>query len=143
MPQIYQVMSTADIEFLAQVFLTPLLTPTVVSTEVPRPDDPLDVVNGFMRVEAGDVVPMLPFNAMFHASFLMHAYAALDVGEDQCSQISRTAMDNVAAVGGTTIAGWYINRVVSVIGGRRLTDPDISLLRYRSAVTWEVCSKTP
>jgi len=143
MPQLYPVMMAADIEMLAQVFLTPILTPTPVSTEVPRPDENIDVVNGFMRIEAGDVVPLLPFNAMYHASFLMHAYAALDVGEDQCSLISRTAMANCAAAGGLTIAGYYINRVVTVIGGRRLGDPQISLLRYRSAVTWEVCSHTP
>jgi hypothetical protein len=144
MPQIFPVMMAADIEFLAQVFLTPILAPTIVSTEIPRPNTGDDVVNGFCRVEAGDVVPLLPHNAMFNASFLIHAYAsAIGGGEDQCSLISRTAIANCAAVAGRSIAGWYINRVVTVIGGRRLDDPEINLLRYRSAVTWEISSHLP
>lgn len=138
-------MSTSDIEFLAQYFLTPIIAPTLVSTEQPlsKPqDDVFDPINGYMRVEAGDVVPQLPFNAMHYASFLMFSYSALDVGEDQCSQLSRTAMNHCAAAAGISIGGWYINRVVTVIGGRRLSDPEISLLVYRSAVTWEVSSQT-
>ena len=146
MPQIYPVMTTSDIEFLAQYFLTPLLAPTQVSTEVPLSNpnnDVFDPVNGYVRVEAGDVVPHLPFNAMHNASFLAFAYSAQNVGEDQCIALSRIIIDNAAAAGGTTIGGWYINRVLTVMGGKRETDPDMPLLTYRSAVTWEVCSKHP
>lgn len=134
MAQIFPVVLPADIEYLAQVFLTPILAPTRVTTKTPPPSPTDDTVHGWMRIEAGDASPV-EYGAAYDIPFLMHAYSD---NEDQASLISRTAIANVAAATGQTVAGWYILQVPTVIGGQRLTDPGISLLRYRSAVTWRV-----
>ena len=137
MPQIYPAVLPADIEMLAQVYLTTILSPTPVATRMPSPLNTDDTVHGFMRIEAGDAVPIY-YGAAYDISFLMHAYS--DV-EDQASLISRTAIANVAAMTGQSIAGWYIVQVPTVVGGQRLHDPNVpspGLIRYRSAVTWRV-----
>jgi len=134
MPQPFPVMLPADIEMLAQVFLTPILSPTPVKTRLPVPNNNADTVDGFMRIEAGDSSPV-NYGVAYDISFLMHAYSP---NEDQASLISRTALANVGAATGLSVAGWYIIQVPNVVGGMRLTDPDVALLRYRSAVTWRV-----
>lgn len=140
----YQVVMPPDIEFLAQYFLTPILAPTNVADRMPQPgstDDDSAGVNGFMRIEAGDCHQVTgTWGAAYNCSFLMHAYADDEV---VASQISRTAIAHCAAVTGLTIMGWYIVSVPTVIGGRRLTDPEVptNLVRYRSAVTWTVAGQ--
>jgi hypothetical protein len=137
----YQVVIPADIEWLATAFLTPILNPTPVRTRLPKIadfQDDIGGVNGFMRVEAGDASPVPgTWGAAWDIPFLMHAYSD---DEGQASEISRTALGNVAAATGITVVGWYIVSVPVVIGGRRLTDPLVptNLTRYRSAVTWRV-----
>lgn len=140
----YQVVMPPDIEYLAQFFLTPILSPTLVADRMPKPgstDDDSAGVHGFMRIEAGDVnqVPGT-WGAAYDCSFLMHAYSDDEV---QASEISRTAIANVAAATGLTVVGWYIVSVPNVIGGRRLTDPEVptNLVRYRSAVTWRIAGQ--
>jgi hypothetical protein len=136
-PQIFPVVIPADIEMVGQVFLTPILNPTPVKTRLPIPANNEDTVHGFMRIEAGDAVPV-NYGAAYDISWLMHAYSD---NEDQASLISRTAIAWVAAATGQTVAGWYIVSVPTVIGGQRLHDPNVpspGLLRYRSAVTWRV-----
>ena len=140
MPQIFQIVLPADIELLSQVFLTPILNPTPVSTRMPPPPNPEDTaaaVNGYMRVEAGDSIPV-EYGAAWDISFLMHAYSD---NEDQASLISRTAIAHAAAATGLSVVGWYIIQVPTVVGGQRLHDPNIpspGLIRFRSAVTWRV-----
>lgn len=137
MAQIFPVMLPADPEMLGTVFLTPILAPVRVDTRMPVPVNSEDTVHGYMRVEAGDAIPV-NYGAAYDISWLMHAYSD---NEDEASLISRTAVANVAAATGQTVAGWYIVCVINVIGGQRLHDPKIpspGLLRYRSAVTWRV-----
>jgi len=140
----YQVVMGPDIEWLPIFFLTPILAPTLVADRMPTPgtaDDDSASENGFMRIEAGDSHPVAStYGAAYDCSFLMHAYHDDEV---VASQISRTAVANVAAVTGQTISGWYIVSVLSVVGGRRLTDPEVptNLVRYRSAVTWRVAGQ--
>jgi hypothetical protein len=141
--QYYQAVLPADIEWLAQAFLTPILAPTPVKTRMPPPiASVMDVgVNGLMRIEAGDAVPVpSTWGAAYDISFLMHAYSDDEV---QASLISRTAIAHVSSVTGLTIVGWYIVDVPTVVGGRRLTDPLVptDLVRYRSAVTWRVAGQ--
>jgi hypothetical protein len=140
----YQVVLPADIEWLATAFLTPILNPTPVRTRLPKPadfQDDIGGVNGFMRIEAGDTHPVTgTWGAAYDITFLMHAY---DDDEGQASQISRTALAHCAAATGLTVVGWYIVSVTTVIGGRRLTDPEdpTGLVRYRSAITWRVAGQ--
>jgi hypothetical protein len=139
----YQVVLPADIEWLAQAFLTPILTPTPVATRLPVPLNNADDIgsNGFMRVEAGDIVPVTgTWGAAHDISFLMHAYSDDEI---QASLISRTGIAHAAAATGMTVVGWYIVSVTTVIGGHRLTDPEVptNLVRYRSAVTWRVAGQ--
>jgi hypothetical protein len=140
----YQVVIPPDIEWLATAFLTPILNPTLVADRMPKPGSAQDdsaSVNGFMRVEAGDVTPMRgTWGAAYDCTFLMHAYADDEV---QASTISRTAIANCAAATGLTVVGWYIVSVPTVIGGHRLSDPEVptNLVRYRSAITWCVAGQ--
>jgi hypothetical protein len=136
-PQIFPVVLPADIEMVGQAFLTPILYPTPVKTRRPIPVNTEDTLHGFMRIEAGDSVPV-NYGAAYDISWLMHAYSD---NEDEASLISRTAIANVAAATGKTVAGWYIVDVPTVMGGQRLNDPLVpspGLLRYRSAVTWRI-----
>lgn len=135
----YQVVKPPDIEWLAQAFLTPILTPALVGTRMPKPsstEDDAAGTNGYLRVEAGDSHP-INWGAAWDCSFLMHAYCD---DEGQAAQISTTALGNVAAATGLTVVSWNIVSVVNVVGGRRLTDPEVptNLVRYRSAVTWRI-----
>ena len=139
----YEVVIPPDIEWLAQAFLTSIVAPAPVATRLPEPLSSADDigVNGFLRVEAGDMHPVpSTWGAAWDCSFLMHAYSD---DENQAADISRNAIGNVAAATGLTVVGWYIITVPTVIGGRRLTDPQVptGLVRYRSAVTWTVAGQ--
>lgn len=140
----YEVVLPPDIEWLATVFLTPILNPTKVGTRMPVPaNSSVDAgsLDGFMRIEAGDAVPVTStWGAAYDVSFLMHAYSDNEV---QASLISRKAGANVCAATGLTVSGWYIVDVPSFSGGRRLFDPEVpsNLVRYRSAVTWRVAGQ--
>jgi hypothetical protein len=137
-----------DPEWLAEAFLTPVLAalpgfdgPIPVVTRLPSPDDLSATLTGIMRVEAGDThwLPSL-WGAAFDTSFLMHAYSP---NEDQAAVISRNAIAHTSSATGLTIVSWYVVDVCSVIGGRRLSDPDVpeNIVRYRSAVTWRVAGQ--
>lgn len=142
-PQYYQVVLPPDPEWLAQIFLSPILSPTPVATRLPPPADLQASLQGFVRVEAGDVSPCMDvWGAAYDMTFLMHSYSP---NEMQAAQHSQVAIGNAMAATGITVSGWYIVKVVSVIGGRRLDDPDVPLniVRYRSAVTWRVAGQLP
>jgi hypothetical protein len=134
-----------DPEWLAEAFLTPVLAAlpgfdaaVPVVTKLPSPDALQATLTGIMRVEAGDTHWLKGlWGAAFDTAFLMHAYSP---DEDQAAEISRNAIAHVSSVTGLTIVGWYVVDVCSVIGGRRLDDPDVpeNIVRYRSAVVWRV-----
>jgi hypothetical protein len=143
--QYFPVVLPADPEFLAQAFLTPLLAalpgfdaPVPVVTRLPSPEALQATLTGIVRTEAADThwIPSL-WGAAYNTSFLLHCYSP---NEDQASEISRTAIAQCAAATGQSIIGFYVVNVISVIGGRRLFDPDIpeGIVRYRSAISWRV-----
>jgi hypothetical protein len=142
--QYFQPVKPPPIEWVSQAFLTPLLNPTPVSTKLPiNLDSDEAMVNGFLRVEAGDVVKIADLQgAAWNCSFLMHAYSP---NEAQAEDISCSAIGYVAAATGLTVVGCYIVCVPTVIGGRRLTDPLVpaNIVRYRSAVTWRIAGLPP
>jgi len=134
-----------DPEFLAQAFLTPLLStlpgfdaPVPVVTKLPSPAALQASLTGIVRAEAADThwIPGL-WGAAYDTNFLLHCYSP---NEDQASEISRNAIAHCAAATGLTIVSWHIVDVCNVIGGRRLVDPDVpeNVVRYRSAITWRV-----
>jgi hypothetical protein len=47
----------------------------------------------------------------------------------------------MGAARGQTINGWYVVGVMTVIPPTRLTDPNVNLPRFRSAVTWRVAGQ--
>jgi hypothetical protein len=142
--QYYQPTKPPPPEWIAQAFLTPLLNPCPVATRLPMNlDSDEAMVNGFMRVEAGDTVRIKDLaGAAWNISFLMHAYSP---NEAQAEDISGTAIGYASAATGLTVVGWYIVCVETVIGGRRLDDPLVpsNIVRYRSAVTWRVSGLAP
>lgn len=141
--QYYPPVQAPDAEWLGQAFCTPILTPTPVGTKLPSPTALQATLQGFMRIEAGDVSWVREvWGAAWDVTFLMHSYSPNEV---QASQNSTTAISYAAAATGTTVAGWFIADVLTVVGGRRLSDPDVPLnvVRYRSAVTWRVAGQPP
>jgi hypothetical protein len=139
--QYYPVVLPPGPEWLATAFLTPKLAPTPVVTRMPILAPGVAVLPTLMRVEAADTVrcPSL-WGAAYDVSFLMHAYSPSEI---EAEQLSTLAIAQVSAVTGTTIVGWYIVEVMTVVGGRRLSDPEVpaDLVRYRSAVTWKVAGQ--
>lgn len=125
-----------DVEDLATFYLTSVVAPTPVDTRLPVPGNTSDTVSGFLRIEAGDSSRM--DLASWNLSFLMHAYSPV---ESEAADISNKAMAYASAAQGLTVMGWYIIEVLSVVGGRRLSDPNVSLPRYRSAVSWRVAGR--
>jgi hypothetical protein len=125
-----------DIEDLVPYFYTPILSPTPVDTRMPVVSNDADTINGFLTVEAGDATRF--GLAAWDLSFLLHAYSPV---EAQAADISRRAMGFGTAVQGLTLMGWYVIGLVNAVGGRKLPNPDISLPRYRSALTWRVAGK--
>lgn len=95
----------------------------------------------FVRIESGDTVHISGlFGAAWDTTFVLHSYSPNEV---EAADNSRTAMAYVAAATGLTVVGWYIVCVPTVIGGRRLSDPEVpaNIVRYRSAVTWRVAGQ--
>jgi hypothetical protein len=142
--QFYQPVLPPPPEWIAQAFLTPLLNPCPVATRLPQNlNSDEAMVNGFMRVEAGNIarIPDLA-GAAWNVSFLMHAYSP---NEPQAEQISCSAIGYASAATGLTVVGWYIVCVETVVGGHRLEDPLVpsNIVRYRSAVTWRVAGLAP
>jgi hypothetical protein len=142
--QYFQPVKPPPIEWVSQAFLTPLLNPTPVSTKLPpNLNSDESMVNGWVRVEAGDTIRIDGLaGAAWNCSFLMHAYSP---NEAQAEDISGSAIGYVSAATGVTVVGWYIVCVETVIGGRRLTDPLVpsNIVRYRSAVTWRIAGLAP
>jgi hypothetical protein len=146
--QYYQPTLPPDPEFLAQAFLTPLLSalpgfdaPVPVVTRLPSPEALQATLTGIVRTEAADThwIPGL-WGAAYNTGFLLHCYSP---NEDQASMISRNVIAQCAAATGLVVVGWHIIDVCNVIGGRRLFDPDVpeNIVRYRSAVTWRVAGQ--
>ena len=142
--QYFQPVKPPPIEWVAQAFLTPLLNPCPVATRLPMNlNSDESMVNGFMRVEAGDIVRIKDLaGAAWMCSFLMHSYSP---NEAQAEDISCSAIGYAAAATALTVVGWYIVCVETVIGGRRLDDPLVpaNIVRYRSAVTWRIAGLPP
>lgn len=131
----------ADIEFLVQAYLGPLLQPTPVRTKLPSNQSLTELPHGICRIEAGDAVPVAStWGAAWDIPFLTHSYSTNEV---EASQIDRTAAAYVTSAMGLTVVGWYIVNVVNFLGGRRLSDPEVPLniVRYRSACTWRVAGQ--
>lgn len=139
--QYYPVVLPPPTEWVATAFLTPKLQPVPVVTRLPILAPGVSVLPTTMRVEAGDTVrcPGL-WGAAYDMTFLMHAYSPDEIAAEALSQL---AIGQVSATTGITIVGWYVVEVVSVIGGRRLSDPEVpkDIVRYRSAVTWKVAGQ--
>lgn len=131
----------ADVEAVAQFFYNELMDPTPVATRLPRPADTDDTVHGFLRVEAGDISPLLEFRSVaWDLSFLIHAFSPNEI---EAADIIGKAMALAASAHFQTIiterGKYYIVDVVNVIGGHRLPEPRVpDLTRYRAAVTWRV-----
>lgn len=122
-----------DVQDLGIYYFTPFLTPTVVDSRLPKPDDLADTVHGFLTIEAGDISRV--GLAQWDVSMILHAYSPV---EAEAADISNKAMAYGTAVQGLTVMTWYIVSLVTAIGSRQVPNPDINLPRYRSALTWRV-----
>jgi hypothetical protein len=132
-PFIIPPLEPADIEDLPIWYYTPIIAPTPVDTRLPSPANNKDTVNGFLRIEGAD--SSRSGLDCYDLSFVYHAYSPI---EAEASDISKKVMAYASSALGQKIMGWYVVTVVNVIGGRRLSDPDVPLPRYRGAVTWRV-----
>jgi hypothetical protein len=127
-------MEPADIEWLANYYLTPLMGVTPIATRLPQPDKQADTINGFLRIEAAGGVKV-NFTE-YDLAVILHAYSPDEI---QASQIGRTATGWMAAARGQSVAGWSVTYVSNVVAAHKLGDPNVAgLTRYRSMVTWRV-----
>lgn len=131
------VVEPADIEFLAQYYLTHL-TPdfgvTPIATRLPNPASTADTINGFLRVEACGGGEANAFE--YDLTILLHGYSPNEI---QASYICRTAFKWMKAARGQSVAGWYVSKVCNAVAPHRLGDPNVvGLTRYRAMVTWRV-----
>lgn len=134
---IVESLSVPDAEFLAQVFLTPIVSPVLVSTRLPSPVATSGTVGAHVRVEGAGVTkcdPLTP-NAMFDISVMTHCYSPVEV---EASDLSGKVLAAVSGARGTIVAGWYVVRVMGASGSQRLSDPMVNLIRYRGLFTWTV-----
>lgn len=125
-----------DVESLARAYLLDKLAPTPIATRLPRPESDDDTVNGMLRVEYGG--GSKPNWFQYDVQCLLHAY---DPNEIAAKQIAAKAVALMGAARGQTINGWYVVGVMAVIAPARLTDPNVNLPRFRSAVTWRVAGQ--
>ena len=132
----YPIMVPADIEALAVSYLTDVVAPTPVGTRLPSPAVAADTVNGFLRVEsAGGTKANI---AEYDLNLIVHAYSPDEVA---ASLLARHAVAALGAAAGLTIDGWYITTTSNPVTPARLTDPNVSLPRYRALCTWRVVGK--
>jgi hypothetical protein len=130
-----------DPEWLSQAYLTAYMGMVPIKTRDTQPNMNQAAAPAFIRVEAGDTHWIAGiWGAAYLTSFVMHSYSPNEI---EAAQNSQRAISMVSAATGLKVAGWYIVEVVSVIGGRRLSDPEVpaNIVRYRSAVTWKVAGQ--
>jgi hypothetical protein len=129
-----------NIETLAINFLGPILSPTPVTTRLPSPTIDADTVNGMLRVEYGGGTK--PNRFQYDVQCIMSGYSPNEI---QASQIAQQAVALMSAARGQAVSdgviNWYVVGVMGVVVPHRLTDPDVILPRYRSAVTWRVAGQ--
>jgi hypothetical protein len=141
--QYYPPVLPPDPEWLAQVFLTPILPSATIATKLPQPAAMQATLQNFVRIEAGDTAPIMSiFGVLYNTTWLAHCY---DPNEIVASQNTQTLIAWAMSAAAQTFSGWYVNRVVGIAGGRRLSDPLVpeNIVRYRTAVTWEVAGQPP
>lgn len=122
-----------DVEDIGMYYYTPLLAPTLIDTRLPNPAANADTVNGFVTIESAGFTRI--DLASYNISMLLHCYSPK---EAEAADLSRTVMAHGTAVQGKTVMGWYVMGLVSAIGGVKLPNPDVSLPRYRCALTWHI-----
>ena len=125
-----------DIEALAVSFLSPVLSPTPVTTRLPSPSTDADTVNGMVRVEYGGGTK--PNRFQWDLQCIMSGYSPNEI---QASLLASQAVAVMSAARGQTVNGWYVVGVMGVVAPHRLTDPDVILPRYRASVTWRVAGQ--
>lgn len=130
---------SADVESIGTYFAQPLVAPVQVVTKLEDADD-VDT-QGAVRIESAAESPIVEIRgAAWDLSFLVHGYSTDEI---EAGELCRKVIAHAAAARGTTVMGWYIVDVISVIGGVKLPEPGVEgLTRYRGAVTWRV-SATP
>lgn len=135
-PTVDPVLLPPNIEQLARAYLLGPLTPTPIATRLPSPDKAADTVNGFLRTEAAGGFRSNRLH--YDTQCLLHAYSP---NETQAKQIAAQAVALMAAARGQIVNGWYVVGVMNVVLPHRLTDPNVSLPRFRSMVTWRVAGQ--
>lgn len=137
----YPVVLPPDPEWLGQAYLTPYMNSVAIRTRNPDAKNTQAYADAYIRIEAGDSRPVpCTYGAAWDTDFLLHSYSPNEV---EASQNSQRSIGLVAAATGLSVVNWYIIDVVNVLGGRRLSDPEVpaNIVRYRSAVTWRVAGQ--
>jgi hypothetical protein len=141
--QYYPPVLPPDPEWLATYCLTALLPTATIATKLPQPAAMQTTLANFVRVEAGDTVPVMSvFGALYNTTFIAHCY---DPDEIVAQQNTQALIAFAVSATAQTFSGWYVNKVIGIAGGRRLVDPLVpeNIVRYRTAVTWEVVGQAP
>lgn len=127
---------------LAVGYLIPLMAPMRVATRLPKPADTEDVINGFLRVEAGGGSVMAD-EILFNVNIILHSYASNN-DESSAELNMQKALAWAGNAQGTTLVHpstqkeYFVtySRISSL--GHRQGDPLVNMARYRGMVTWRI-----
>lgn len=139
MPRPFPILLPPPTEAMGVSYLTPLMTPTLVATRVPQPEVDRQMLDGFLRIEAGGGFQDED-EIMWDVSIILHSYSEdEEVAEDT---IGRAVAYAGAAEGIAIPAGgreWYVSWAQPRSLPARMDDPSVpNYPRYRAMVSWRV-----
>lgn len=132
----WPILTPPKIAQLIRALLLGPLSPTPIATKLPSPLTSSDTVNGFLRLEYGGGSKPNPFQ--YDLQCIMSAYSS---DQGQAEDIANAAIGITSAAQGLTVNGVYVVGVSGVVAPHLLSDPDVSLARVRSSVTWRVAGQ--
>jgi hypothetical protein len=140
-PRPFDTVAPPPIESLGKQYFTPLVAPLPVVTRLPQPAPNQETVSTFLRIQAGGGSQTVE-GLLWNMALILHSYAPNEQ-ESVAEQNIAAAEAWGANAQGTTITlnngqQFYItySRVHAV--AHRQGDPNVDLIRYRSAVMWRI-----
>lgn len=139
MPRPFPILLPPPTEAMAVAYFAPLLNPIPVGTRVPKPEPLREMLDGYLRVEAGGGYQN-DDEIMWDVSVILHAYSE---DEETAESIIQTAVAYGGAAEGVPITAggrdWYVSWAQPRALPSRADDPDIpNYPRYRAMVSWRV-----
>lgn len=139
MPRPFPILLPPPTESMGVAYLTPLMAPTLVGTRLPQPEQDRQMLDGFLRVEAGGGYQDED-EIMWDVSLILHSFSE---DEEVAEGVIGRAVAYMSAAEGIAIpAGgrdWYVSWAQPRNLATRMDDPNVpNYSRYRAMVSWRV-----